>query len=327
MEAGDWEAPGGIYPKQRLLVVTATYLPPSPKSRSRSTADNKLCQSVMTLSYGTRKAFVRGLDDLIGKPLLTMEQEFDRDFTWTDWKGKSYSLRAEWNYVIGSALPAANCTPGTRDAANFGKTPQHFLNIVNDHVRAQRAAGYGTHIAESQSELSLQEVLGIRLYSGPCFQPINTFLRQLSDVPGHFRDYLTMNPTVTFTATVKHICVGIRKLAAVTSEDEARMPLYRGVRGILPEKFWMGDELGIVCAVEMAFMSTSKNRQAPIDYMQGSANVLWELAPKAESDVAYHCGADISMLSQFAGEREGEKGTSGHPVNVTLLPQLSAFSH
>ena len=30
----------------------------------------------------------------------------------------------------------------------------------------------------------------------------------------------------------------------------------------------------------------------------------WELEPREESDSAYHCGADISMLSQFAAEQE-----------------------
>ena len=32
--------------------------------------------------------------------------------------------------------------------------------------------------------------------------------------------------------------------------------------------------------------------------------MLWELRPQTESDSAYHRGADISMLSQFEGERE-----------------------
>ncbi|KAL1521882.1 hypothetical protein AB1Y20_021533 [Prymnesium parvum] len=304
MQAGEWEAPGGVFPKQRLLIVGATYMRPSPKSISSAAADSKLCQGAATLLYGTRTSFVNGLSDLIGKPLLTMEQEFERDFTWTDWKGKSYNLRNEWAYVNGPAVPAENCTPGTRDADHLGKTPEQFLQIVNDHIRAQRAAGYGAHLSDLQSQLSLQELLGLRLYSGPCFSPINNFLRQLSSISRPFRDYLTMNPSVTFTATVKHIYLGIRKLAAVMSEAEARTPLYRGVRGKLPEQFWMGDDHGMVCAVEMAFMSTSRHRQTPIDYMEGSANVLWELAPMGESDVAYHCGADISMISQFAGERE-----------------------
>ena len=105
-----------------------------------------------------------------------------------------------------------------------------------------------------------------------------------------------------------HICRAIRKLAAVATPEEATRPLWRGVRGELARGFWMPDEQGMVCAVDMAFMSTSRNRQTPVEYMQDAApNVLWELQPKAESDSAYHRGADISMLSQFKGEEEGAR--------------------
>eukprot|EP00747_Dinoflagellata_sp_TGD_P158627 gnl/TRDRNA2_/TRDRNA2_177828_c0_seq5.p1 gnl/TRDRNA2_/TRDRNA2_177828_c0~~gnl/TRDRNA2_/TRDRNA2_177828_c0_seq5.p1 ORF type:complete len:125 (-),score=11.00 gnl/TRDRNA2_/TRDRNA2_177828_c0_seq5:103-477(-) len=51
-------------------------------------------------------------------------------------------------------------------------------------------------------------------------------------------------------------------------------------------------------------MSTSRQRQTPINYMGSDSNVLWELEPGKQSDVAFHRGADISMLSQYAGEQE-----------------------
>ena len=54
----------------------------------------------------------------------------------------------------------------------------------------------------------------------------------------------------------------------------------------------------------MAFMSTSRNRITPIEYMGSGKNVLWELRPEKQSDAAYHRGADIKMLSQFAMEDE-----------------------
>ena len=53
-------------------------------------------------------------------------------------------------------------------------------------------------------------------------------------------------------------------------------------------------------------MSTSRNRQTPVEYMQSEGrNVLWELYPQLESDTGFHRGADISLLSQFTGEEEG----------------------
>ena len=54
----------------------------------------------------------------------------------------------------------------------------------------------------------------------------------------------------------------------------------------------------------MAFMSTSLLRSTPIAYLGDGNNVLWELEPQLQSDVAFHRGADISMLSQFAAEDE-----------------------
>jgi hypothetical protein len=305
--AGQWEAPGGIYPKQRLLVVTATYLMPSASllgSLGSEGSGSKLCDSVQTLSYGNRVAYIEGIDGLISHPVLTMDMECDRDTTWTDWKHKTYSLRDEYAYVNGTAKVAMNCTPGTRDEHHDGWTPQHFLQEANAYITERRKQGYGTLIPEEKALLTIEEVVALRLYSGPAYQILNDFLRQVSTVVGSSREKLVTNATLTFTATLRHICCGIRKLAAVVNEQEQSAPLWRGVRGQLPESFFTHDAQGLICAVDMAFMSTSKNRQTPIDYMGPGENVLWELRPMEESDAAFHCGADISMLSQFAGEQE-----------------------
>ena len=63
----------------------------------------------------------------------------------------------------------------------------------------------------------------------------------------------------------------------MATPEEAEEPLWRGVRGVLPNTFWVPDEQGIVCAVDMGFMSTSRNRRTPINYMagEGMENVLW----------------------------------------------------
>ena len=83
-EPGTWEAPGGFFPQQRLLVVTATYLVPSKAQEFRG---NKLCASSSALSYGDRSTHTRGLDDLVGRPVLSMAQECARSLSWKDWKG------------------------------------------------------------------------------------------------------------------------------------------------------------------------------------------------------------------------------------------------
>ena len=84
------------------------------------------------------------------------------------------------------------------------------------------------------------------------------------------------------------------------------MPLYRGVRGELPHGFWMPDTAGMVCGVEMGFMSTSRQKHTPMNYMAKTGmNVLWALKPMCETDEAYHRGADVAILSQFESEAEG----------------------
>merc|ERR1712039_437179 len=71
-----------------------------------------------------------------------------------------------------------------------------------------------------------------------------------------------------------------------------------------PKGFWHPDN-GMICALDHAFMSTSTNRQTPIEYMaSGPDNVLWEISSGAPCDFAYRCGANISRLSQFAAEDE-----------------------
>ena len=117
---------------------------------------------------------------------------------------------------------------------------------------------------------------------------------------------ISQHPSLTFAATTRHIISGLRKLAAVsTTAEEATAPLWRAVRGVLPNTFWVQDAAGNICATDMAFMSTSCSKHIPISYMdEHNANVLWALHPMPESDAAYHRGADISMLSQFVHEKE-----------------------
>ena len=52
-------------------------------------------------------------------------------------------------------------------------------------------------------------------------------------------------------------------------------------------------------------MSTSRDKRTPLEYMDAEgANVLWKLRIKPPSDGHFHCGADISLLSQFSHEKE-----------------------
>ena len=306
------------YPDQRLLICTATYREPVTNSADANSG-GKMCASNANLQYGSRSAYIKGLHDLTSKPVLTLEMEFTRDMKWTDFRGKEYSLLKEWKYVNGPAKYKDVKEQGPRDEGNANKTPADFRASANGFIlsrrreqEARRDMEQGkTRLPEEAAYLTHEEVLAVRLYTGPAFQPINSFLRQIANLSGEHRDAIARHAGLTFAATVGHLISAIRKLAAVATEDECKQPLWRGVRGVLPRNFWTPDESGRVCAVDMAFMSTSRNMNTPIDYMvEGEGpdgkpiNVLWALKPKSESDAAYHRGADISRLSQYAWEDE-----------------------
>merc|ERR1712129_433065 len=50
--------------------------------------------------------------------------------------------------------------------------------------------------------------------------------------------------------------------------------------------------------------SASRNRMTPLRQMSVGDDMIWELHPREPSDVAFHFGADVSLLSQFAAEEE-----------------------
>eukprot|EP00966_Prymnesium_polylepis_P251064 5805032-Prymnesium_polylepis.2 len=255
--------------------------------------ENKMVATPMNLHYSGREAYVKGLEDILSRPTLTIEQEFKRDKTWVDWKGARYSLRGEWDYVNGTATRELR-TPGIRDNSNEGMRPIDFLQTANEYIQRRReelSRNEKTRmllLPPGYDQLSMEEILAVRLYSGPAYQPINDFLRQIGKLTGEFRHHVAHDPSLTFSCTVGHVCSAIRKLAAVTSEEEAAQPLYRGVRGELPRSFWVADEQGMIVAVDMGFMSTSRTRETPIGYMGAGNNVLWELEPLLQSDVAFH---------------------------------------
>ena len=101
------------------------------------------------------------------------------------------------------------------------------------------------------------------------------------------------------------ISSAIRKLARFSTQEERTRTLWRGITGELPHTFWQADQAGLLCVTDLGLMSTSTARTTPVHYMSAtSANVLWEVRAGAEDDSGFHCGADVSLLSQFAGEEE-----------------------
>lgn len=153
----------------------------------------------------------------------------------------------------------------------------------------------GLGLPKEYAFLTKEEVLAVRLYSGPAFQPINDFLRQLAHLKGAYRRMMSRHPQLTLAAIVANICHAIRKIASVATEEEATRPLYLGVRGVLPKGFWSPDMQNMISAADTAFMSTSLNGHTPIAYMGAGENVLWATSAGLETAEGFHYGADIPV--------------------------------
>lgn len=314
--------------KQPLITVHPTYLLADLPVEGDDDDDegcgktaSKMAGTPDYLSYGARDEYVRGVGDVVDDPVLTMEAEFMRDQTWEDWQGNSYSAWEEWSYVVGTA-EAQMHVHGARDTHHNGKSVEEFMLETNAFIRirlrqqaeklalitAVAGAGAGAGDGSADAEFAImesmlltrEEVIAVRLYTGPPFAVINRFLREVAKLSAEWRRMLARTPKLTYSATVGHLHSAVRKLARVTDVNKC----FRGVKGSLPPTFNVRDIQGFVSATEFGFMSTSTEEEVPRRFMSTvEPNVLWELDCRAE-DEAFHNGADVSMLSQFATEKE-----------------------
>ena len=94
-----------------------------------------------------------------------------------------------------------------------------------------------------------EERLNTRLAAGstgPGYEPINVFLREMGKLTEKTRYKFACDPTFTYAATVNAICMAIRKLARCNPGESKLRPRWRGVRGVLPQSFWMPDSKDMV---------------------------------------------------------------------------------
>jgi hypothetical protein len=222
---------------------------------------------------------------------------------------------------------------GKRDKGHGGWTVDKFCTAIDSFVAASAQkkwptaaalkAAFGT-VKWDAPMLTREEVLAIRLYTGPCYQPINNFLREVSKLGPDWRHQLAVSHQHTYTATVRHLCNGLRKLVRVGTDVSTPnvMPVeimhvltttvfffqfgdvYRCVRGELPESFWLCDKFGVITATDFGFSSTSLDRIVSESFLGTAAGVLWKIECSDESEEGFHSAADVSLLSQFPEEKE-----------------------
>jgi ankyrin repeat protein len=170
----------------------------------------------------------------------------------------------------------------------------------------------------SLAKLTKEELIAVRLYTGPPFMKFNTVLRMCGgSLPESMTEHLCGNKYVTSI----HTCVsGIIKLSTVSCIPAARV-VYRGMTGMrLPTKFWVANQWGARGGVELAFLSTTTKREIAIQYI-GTGKAVPTIF---EIEVGMiDKGGSVSFLSQFPGEDEILMPPRSN-IEVTGTPRLVA---
>lgn len=173
--------------------------------------------------------------------------------------------------------------------------------------------------AIGEPEMTLEEALGLRSYTGPLFVKYNSVLRGLNSEVDFLQKQLVSlccaaevseqlaNKTISFaqargkvnlyTTTLHVINSGIIKTSKLTFAGK----VYRGVSGMaLPDAFWQPNSDGVRGGIEGAFMSTTKDRAVAMQYAaSGGRGIVFEI-----QQGMIDRGADVGWASQYAHEAE-----------------------
>lgn len=172
------------------------------------------------------------------------------------------------------------------------------------------------HTMGEAQQLRLEDVRSMHMYTGAMFVPLNAELRALSRflsedgsrvatpiVPGQ----------VKLRNTLHVVSSALRKVSHLTKVET----VYRSMpNGRFPSFFWDLDEHGVRGGVELAFMSTTRERAVAMSYASGgNAGVAYSATgarrsvekPQLFLEISQgynNRAADISCISQYGHENE-----------------------
>lgn len=289
----------------------------------------------MALHYGGLDDFFGGLEKRIGAPspkvLETMEDEHtrrvDADTTFTTGNyGIETTSKIEWAFVVEpteqalvrlsrSAWPAETDEAlRVRGRCRMPRPLADFEDVFAEHNCKLQML--------QQPQITHEELIGGRMYTGPMYQKYNAVLRGRGQT-GTMRDqyvrlcapaYASQNylsgkweyedieaKINSYTTTLHAINSVVLKASKLTMSTR----VYRGLSGAtLPDEFFRKNEFGVAGGVEHAFMSTTTSREVAMGYASqptahSAAGIVFEI-PMGMVDR----GADIAWLSQYPHERE-----------------------
>jgi len=138
------------------------------------------------------------------------------------------------------------------------------------------------HEMTKKAGLTIEEVIALRLYTGPQFQRYNQHLRGLGEAGtekaaqaggapplkrGGTRRAMRAKKERQYTTTIHAIASALKKVARATKLPTGGN-VYRGMSGVLlPEAFRVRDEHGCRGGVELGFLSTSTSKAQALEYI------------------------------------------------------------
>eukprot|EP01052_Picozoa_sp_SAG31_P028816 SAG31_NODE_2813_length_5048_cov_8.252576_2_plen_574_part_00 len=283
-------------------------------------------------SFASLKDFRGGLQKLLGarpdaNAIVAMQREHceiakprfgasDAEFVTSNYGGNRTTPKNEWMHVadpenaprLMMGRDHNGKDLGTREKVTVAQLRCKMLERIKKcfvEIGWVRPAEALTQSKLDELELEDAELIGIRLYTGPCYMLYNAVLRAMGNpeqpgfVQARDRNFGGMDARGCFVTTLHNINHGVIKLSYLS--DTTRV--YRGLAGMkLPETFLTPDATGVRAGVEYGFMSTTANEEVALGYSKGSDG-----APRtvfAATMNAASRGAFVGWLSQYPDEVE-----------------------
>ena len=214
--------------------------------------------------FAADELFAAGIDGIVG-PLDVqyiramynehcLNAEASKQFTaWNAGHEIKTTPEREWLFVVGrDGLDKSSWTFDVERAE-----PVVEEGMMVEGRNAEKLAALLRSPEVERSEVTVAEVVALRLYTGPMYVKYNAVLRGMA--------VATAGGTI-YSSTVHLICSGLHKLSRV-SELPKEMKLYRGNGGMaLPSSFLEPDASGCAGGTEPAIMSATPDRSVALGY-------------------------------------------------------------
>jgi hypothetical protein len=237
-------------------------------------------------AFGTLEQFFEGPEAFIGYPDPNLFDGMRREhcersnaletFITTNYK-VSTCPQVEWELVV-SPKPHSVYPHTTKDASGHSREVRELTSFRDLET-------------VKEAKLRTEEVIAIRLYTGPMFNLYNAKLRGF---PKHLVDHLRGNG---YETTLCVIISGILKLASI-QEIPKQGVVYRGLGGmLLPKQFWnVSKKCGLKGGIELGLMSTTTEKSVAIQYSGADQGrpIIFEI-PLNRVDMGAYLG-DLSQV-------------------------------